>query len=475
MSIPVIPAYRFGETYDSLDVSEITDFRTGDPLARVGSVNAGIIRRDLRKADAAFTEFQESSVDQMLDICARAADLFIQADLPVSEGAEQSPDDYVRLLSATGGLPHALVRSNMEKIAHVLGEMPTILKGLTRGLNVEQLQDGVWEHDGMTLSYAPSTTHLGVVLPSNSPGVNSLWMPAVALRIPVLLKPGREDPWTPWRIINALLAAGCPGSAFGFYPTDHEGADAISSSCSRVILFGDAKTVERHAANPNVNVHGPGYSKVILGNDEAENWENHIELMADSVVRNGGRSCVNASTIVVPSHGRDVARRLAERLAEVQPARQDDPDAQLAAFLNLQVADALESMLNQGLATPGAEDMSEPIRGPRVVDSDGLRYLLPTVVYCEKADHPLARTEYLFPYTSVVEIPQDDVLDWIGPTLVGTAITADDGFRRKLAASARIDRLNLGPIPTPTVQWDQPHEGNLFEWLYQRRAIQVMK
>ncbi|MDA0323062.1 MAG: aldehyde dehydrogenase family protein [Verrucomicrobia bacterium] len=474
MSIPLIPAYRFGETYESLDVTEITNFRSGDPLARVGSVNAGVIRRDLRRIDAAFTEFQKSSVGQMLAICARAADLFMQGDVPVSEGALQSPQDYVEMLSATGGLPHALVRGNMEKIAHVLREMPTVLKGLTRGLDVEQLQEGVWQQDGLTLSYAPSTTHLGVVLPSNSPGVNSLWLPAVALRVPVLLKPGREDPWTPWRIINALLAAGCPGSAFGFYPTDHEGADVVSSSCKRVILFGDAKTVERHTANPNVSVHGPGYSKVILGADEAENWESHIDLMADSVVHNGGRSCVNASTIVVPAHGRDVARRLAERLAEVKPTSQDDPAAQLAAFLNLQVADAIEAMLNQGLGTPGAEDVSEPLRGSRVVDCDGLRYLLPTVVYCEKLDHPLAKSEYLFPYVSVVEIAQDEVLDWIGPTLVGTVISSDETFRRASAACADIDRLNLGAVPTPTVQWDQPHEGNLFEWLYHRRAIQVV-
>ena len=153
---------------------------------------------------------------------------------------------------------------------------------------------------------------------------------------------------------------------------------------------------------------------------------------------------------------------------------QDDPRAQLAAFLNLQVADAIEVTLKQGLGTPGAEDVSEPLRGPRVMDCDGLRYLLPTVVYCENLDHPLARSEYLFPYVSVVEIAQGEVLDWIGPTLVGTVISSDETFRRASAACADIDRLNLGAVPTPTVQWDQPHEGNLFEWLYQRRAIQVV-
>ncbi len=30
-----------------------------------------------------------------------------------------------------------------------------------------------------------------------------------------------------------------------------------------------------------------------------------------------------------------------------------------------------------------------------------------------------------------------------------------------------IERLNLGPVSTMKVSWDQPHEGNLFEFLGQ--------
>ena len=39
-------------------------------------------------------------------------------------------------------------------------------------------------------------------------------------------------------------------------------------------------------------------------------------------------------------------------------------------------------------------------------------------------------------------------------------------------ASPLLHRLNLGPLPTWQVSWDQPHEGNLFEHLYVRRAVQ---
>ena len=42
----------------------------------------------------------------------------------------------------------------------------------------------------------------------------------------------------------------------------------------------------------------------------------------------------------------------------------------------------------------------------------------------------------------------------------------------ELMEAPNIDRLNIGPLSTLEVSWDQPHEGNLFEFLYKRRAIQ---
>ena len=57
--------------------------------------------------------------------------------------------------------------------------------------------------------------------------MNALWIPSIALKIPVVLKPGREEPWTPWRIIQAFIKAGCPPEAFSLYPTAHDGSAGI--------------------------------------------------------------------------------------------------------------------------------------------------------------------------------------------------------------------------------------------------------
>jgi hypothetical protein len=61
----------------------------------------------------------------------------------------------------------------------------------------------------------------------------------------------------------------------------------------------------------------------------------------------------------------------------------------------------------------------------------------------------------------------------IGPTLVVTAITQDEGFKKQLLRASNVERLNIGPLSTMKISWDQPHEGNMFEFLYKRRSIGV--
>jgi hypothetical protein len=61
----------------------------------------------------------------------------------------------------------------------------------------------------------------------------------------------------------------------------------------------------------------------------------------------------------------------------------------------------------------------------------------------------------------------------MGPTLVCTAITEDQAFRRQLVDAVHIDRLNLGAVPTIQLNWLQPHEGNIVDFLFRARAFQT--
>ncbi|MFP5288737.1 MAG: aldehyde dehydrogenase family protein [Thermoanaerobaculia bacterium] len=433
----------------------LRDFRTGEVIAEISQANPGLIARDL-----AGMRPLKLSTRELLEIYRRAAPLFVD-----------SPEEYIRNLSATCGLPETLCRFNMEKIRTVLDGMEAVLAGLTRGLDLSVLDAGLGTQDGRRLSYLPQAEVLGAVLPSNSPGVHNLWLPAPALKIPVALKPGREEPWTPFRICQALMAAGLPPAALGFYPSDHAGASEILMRCGRSMLFGDEATVRPWKADPRVQIHGPGWSKVLFGEDQR--WEDHLDLLVTSVAENGGRSCLNASGVWVPSRGRELAEALAERLAAIQALPLDHPEARLAAFPRPQVAHHFSDLIDRHLRVPGAVDLTEKIRGPRVAEAGGCTFLLPTLIWCEDPEHPLANTELLFPFASVVEMPRSEMLARIGPTLVATGVTEDPRFQRELLDCPWIDRLNLGPIPTSRVSWDQPHEGNLFAHLYRQRAIQA--
>lgn len=473
--LPHIPALRRGKPYTSLDLAEVKDCRTGLPLARISQVNSGILRKDLARVGESRLALKKLSSAELLQICERAAGIFLEAKLPLGDGGHvQSAQQYGQVLSATSGLPWVMVRRNMQKIANALRGMKTVLDGLTRGLDLSILDNPSGQQGGSRLSFLPVSQCLGVVMPSNSPAVNSLWLPAIPLKIPVILKPGREEPWTPFRLIQAFIRAGCPAEAFGFYPTDHEGASEMLRSCGRALLFGDQFTTAQYAHDPRIQVHGPGFSKIIIGEDQIDRWPDFLDLIASSISDNGGRSCVNASTLLVPKHAAEISDALARRLGPVAPAAVADENARISAFANRRMAEAIDATIEDALKTPGARDVTAPYRGgPRRVDFEGATYLRPTIVHCDSLSHPLANREFLFPYASVVQLPQSEMLGAIGPTLVLTAITQDPAFRSALLETTLVDRLNLGPIPTNHISWDQPHEGNLFEFLYRRRALEL--
>ena len=474
METPHIPAIRRGVNYKSLNINQVNDYKTKDTLLEVSSINAGIIRRDLKDIAKSRNALRSLSTQELYDICAKAGDYFVNGTLPLGDrGHTQSAEEYISQLSSTSGLPHIMVKRNMTKIASVMTQMPTILRGLTRGIDPAILDSGAGEQGGVPVAYFATTQSLGLVMPSNSPAVNSLWLPSIALKIPVIIKPGREEPWTPYRLIQALIKAGCPSEAFGFYPTDHEGSNAIMENCGRALIFGDKKTTDKYAHDRAVQVHGPGFSKIIIGEDKIENWRDYIDVIAASVADNGGRSCINASAILVPKYGKEIADALAKKLGPITPTANDDPNARLSGFANPMMADWIDSTLDEDLKVEGAQDMTAQYRtGTRKTNFEGGVFLKPTIVYCESWDHPLANREFLCPYASVVEVPQNEMLEKIGPTLVVTAITSDEIFATSLMDADNIDRLNIGAVSTMKISWDQPHEGNLFEFLYKRRSYE---
>jgi acyl-CoA reductase-like NAD-dependent aldehyde dehydrogenase len=467
-----IPALRFGKPYTSLDKATLVHHVTGEPVAEVSQVTGSMIARDIGNMDRARRELAAIPVRDLLAMYAKAADYFLNAALPCGD-TELTFDQYVRNLSSTTGSPVVFCDRNARKVHYVLANIEEVIGGLTRGLPIEALDTGYTTRGGRMQAFYPTTNVFGAVLPSNSPGVHSLWVPTLAFKIPLLLKPGREEPWTPFRVLQAFIKAGVPASVLGFLPTDHAGAADILRLCGRSMAFGDDRTMAPYKNDHRVEIHGTGYSKFIFGEDQADQWEKHLDVLVEGIAANGGRACVNASAVWTPKNADAIADGLAKRLAAVKARPWDDPACEVSAFANPTVAEAINAMIDEGLKEPGAVDVTAKYRtGPRLVKEGRCAWLLPTIVRCDSPDHPLANKEFLFPYASVIEWPQQDVLKRIGYTLAATVLSDDPAFIADALACPTIERLNIGPLPTNRLTWDQPHEGNLFTHLYKQRALQ---
>jgi len=468
-----LPILRWGEPYTSMDVDEVAHFATGEPVARVSRANAGLIQRDMRKAARARDCLRAMPIDDLIERIGAASHRYMDGTLPMGDGA-QTADEFVRAQSATTGLPERMCRANMKKNAFVLTQMRDILISLTRGLSFDVLTSGHGEERHVPVSYQAQSPVLGLVLPSNSPGVHTLWLPIIPLQLGLVLKPGPQEPWTPFRMASAFFEAGIPREAISVYPGQADVGAAVLEHCSRSLVFGGSATVERYRGNPRVQAHGPGFSKILMGDDQVDQWERYLDVMVESVFVNSGRSCINCSGIWASRHTRAIADAIAQRLAAVRPLPPDHPEAALAAFTVPGAADAISRAIDADLAAPGVTDVTAQYRqGPRIVKDGRADYLLPTVLHADRPDVAVARQEYMFPFVTVVECPQAKMLDAIGPTLVGSAITCNETFRRHLLDAVHIDRLNLGPVPTTQLNWLQPHEGNIVEFLFRARAFQT--
>lgn len=403
-----LPILRRGQVYRSLDTAQ-------QGAALVDIANPGLIRRDaLTPSDA----LRAVSASELAAALLEAGRLFESAALPLSlaGGApELSPASYQELVAATTGLTPRLVREQAEMIGQAL----TVLAGFAP----EPPAD-----------VAPA---LGVVLPSNAPATNRVWLPALLRRSAVALKPGSGDPWTPWRLVVALTRAGLPAEAFGVYPATHAGADAVVESWPRVLLFGDRTVADRYAAEPHVAVHGPGHSKVIVGPDRAADFGDFVDVLAQAVSDVGGRSCLCASTVVTPTHADGMAVAVAAALEAL-------PDDALGSFADPARPAAIDEAIRAALQVPGAAVVTE---GQRLVQRGDRWVLRPTVVRCIDPAHPLAQREFGFPFVAVVELPAPAISQWLAPTLAASIISEDVAFVASLRGSGRIERVVVGAVP----------------------------
>ena len=206
-----IPVLRWGEPYKSLEVDKVVHFATGEVLAEVSRANGGLVERDMRHAQRARDVLREIPIKDLLQMVKKAGDLYTKAELPLGDGT-QTPDQFVRMQSATTGLPEHMCRFNMEKNHFVLSNMdehPRLADARPRPEHpVARLRRRGPRRAGQ-LSRR-SRRSWAWCCRRNSPGVHTLWLPIIPLQVGLVLKPGPQEPWTPYRMANAFIQAGVP-------------------------------------------------------------------------------------------------------------------------------------------------------------------------------------------------------------------------------------------------------------------------
>ena len=326
----------------------------------------------------------------------------------------------------------------------------------------------------MPISYQAQSPVLGLVLPSNSPGVHTLWLPIIPMQIGLVLKPGPQEPWTPYRMAEAFFAAGIPREAISIYPGGADVGAAVLDSCARSLIFGGTPTVDRYRGNPRVQAHGPGFSKILLGDDEVDDWERYLDVMVESVFINSGRSCINCSGIWASRHTREIADAIAAAAGghPAAAARASRGGARRLHGARRGRGDLAVDRRRSAGAGRHRRDREAPGRRRGSSSRAGRTTCCRPSCTASRRTRRSRRRSSCSRSSPSSSVRRRRCSRRSARRSSARRSRATRRSAAQLLDAVHIDRLNLGPVPTTQLNWLQPHEGNIVEFLFRARAFQ---
>ncbi len=90
-----IPALRWGKPYKSLETQDIYHFDTGEPIAKLSTVNGGMLQLDMRKAAGARAALKQLSTTELIERCKRAGELFESATLSIGDAPQTLKSSFI--------------------------------------------------------------------------------------------------------------------------------------------------------------------------------------------------------------------------------------------------------------------------------------------------------------------------------------------------------------------------------------------
>ncbi|MGW0878315.1 aldehyde dehydrogenase family protein [Streptomyces sp. NPDC002671] len=371
------------------------------------------------------------------------------------------PDQYCRIQARAAGVPITVARHSLEDMARtfagvgarVAAERPA---GAGHTLAPGEIS-GVWVRRGDVLA---------VIAPSNNPGTHTQWLTALACGYALVVRPGSRDPFTPARMIEALLVAGVEPSLLSLLPGDHATGDALVEAADFSLVFGGDAAVRKYGNDRRVILRGPGRSKLLHSGPITEEV---LDVVCESVGYDGGMRCTCATAVFTDADPREFAEAVAERLARLTPAAPERDEAGLPV-LPLAEARAVRELLVSRL--DGAVDVAEGRYpdGPVADLGDGSAALRPAVLLCDRPDHPGARIELSFPCVWIVPWKRELGLAPLRDTLSLTVLGDDPELARQALREPTIRKVLFGAFPTWSAGDVSPHDGYLSHELMEARG-----
>lgn len=401
-------------------------------------------------------------VRTVLDAFARAADIFCTGR---PDGL--APEEYVRNASLTSGLPLSITRQQ------TLGLFPSGMRMMGRFLEVQSpggldvFDSHLYHAAGARIALVPRGRNVGYLMPGNHPATHFMWLGALAMKMPVIVRPSSDDVFTPYRLATALLDAGLPEDAIAFVPGGHDLVDTVVQACSLSVLFGGQPLADRYASNRNVRIHGPGRSKVVAlaGADFAAT----VELICRLVMDDAGRGCINGSAVIVEGDARPLAAAVAAALENIQVRSPLDAGAQLGA-VRPREADAFNAMIDSQLDS-GAVELT-PGRHRRVATVDGVAIMRPTVIAVPSFEHPLFGMELPFPFVVFAGAgSRQELLRAARHSLAVVMAGQDETLAGELLLEPTIEKVFEGGALSTEFDPLEPHEGFLLDFLFHKKAL----
>ncbi|WP_329497642.1 aldehyde dehydrogenase family protein [Kitasatospora herbaricolor] len=447
MSVVRIDPVTGGRPVPSSDRSTLLGV-TGEPLADIGQAPRLL-------AQAALNELRRNAdgVPPGAELLVEAARLFASADL---DG--ESIDDYVNRVTQSTGLTTATVRLAVEDLVKEIVALPE-----TTAAELPVTDFG----SGFRTRWVPRGRVFAGVMASNHPVPNATWVQAVYHGYSVLVRPGSRDPFTPRRLVAALLRAGLPADRLAFLPSSREVGEFLLRKADRGIIYGGRQAVETWQGDDSIAVRGPGSTKAFLDADLDDTLLDHLVTSASF---DGGTRCTNLSAVLTTRPVAEVADRLARRLSTLPVLPADHPDASLLV-LDARRAEQIRRQTAELRTELTDHSARHDAHEPFVRLEDGSLLPRPLVLSADRADHPAVGTELPFPFIVVAPWTEADGTVPLRESLVLNLLTEREDLAERALLEPTVRKVTRGTVLPWTAVPGIPHDDNYTQFLLEPKGV----